>query len=190
VKRISGPDFCRRLNPRAKPAFLCPFENFSGSPLPEGRVDLRGSAPGYTEAGFALVGKERERLERGDLKRLTAAHICASQLVIPANHIRLRFGEPCPVAFIRMTRQLGPLAANNPGDLVLRCLAAFWASESVGSGFRCLCKKLPLFHNLPHSSPAFPNSLALRASPSNRTTPYSSLPCLKASEQDFQPPRR
>src|ERR1035441_3666152 len=51
--------FCQQypvwLDSRAKPELLCPVEISEDSPLPVGRVELRGVASGYIDSGFAIT---------------------------------------------------------------------------------------------------------------------------------------
>src|SRR6266568_8335655 len=94
----------------------------------------------------SLLGQERERLQRADLKGFAAADVDAGKLVIAANHVGLRLRKPGSVALIGIARQLRPLAAHHPGDLVFTRLPALRAGESVGAQLCRLIEKFPLFH--------------------------------------------
>ena len=90
------------------------------------------------------VVDERQRLKAGDFERLAAADIGTGQLIVPAHHVRLRFSKLRPVALIGVPGELGPLAADNPGHLVIVGLSALGADKVVGALFCTLCKEIPL----------------------------------------------
>ena len=110
---------------------------------------IRKTAPkmgGVRVVGFPL--QEGQRLELGDFKSLTAADVAAGDHVVAPNHVGLGLGEPRPIAFIGVARQLRPLAANYPADLMFARLAAMRTYQGVGLGLVGFCEKFAFFHHL------------------------------------------
>jgi len=112
-------------------------------PYPDRTAVRRRFEKSSTRSRFTQEG---EGLEASDFKRLAATDIYAGELVVAPDHVRLRFGKPGAVAFVRMAGKLGALTTNDPGDLVVAGLPALGAGEVVSASFGGLVEKIPFFH--------------------------------------------
>jgi hypothetical protein len=95
-----------------------------------------------------LLAEKGKGLEACDFEWFAAANVRARELVVPAHHIRLRFGEFGAISFICVARKLGTFAADYPRDFVFAGLAALGAGQVVGSCFCCFVEKIAFIHLL------------------------------------------
>jgi len=70
------------------------------------------------------VSDEYDRLRRGYLESLAAAHILACKHVVDPHHIVARFLESCPVVVTDVPRSILLLGSLHPADVVIIPLAA------------------------------------------------------------------
>src|ERR1035437_1386939 len=99
------------------------------------------------------VGQEGHRLQGADLEGFAAADVGAGQLFVASYHVRLCLGELGAVALVGAAGQLGPLAPDDPGDLVLARLPALGTGQRVGALLGRLVEVVAFFHGLPSLHP-------------------------------------
>ena len=110
-------------------------------------------------------------MEGGDLEGLAAADVLAGELVVAADHVGLGLGEAGSVALVGVARELGALAADDPGDFILGRLAAFGTGEVVGALLGGFVEKIAFFHD----DCSEKGRGVGETSAGRQTTPYSTL---------------
>jgi hypothetical protein len=91
-------------------------------------------------------------LDAGDVEAFAAPDVFAADEVVAADHVALCLGETGAVALVGTAPELGFLAADEPGDLVLALLAAMGAGHGVIAGFGAFVEKVFLFHGIPRGA--------------------------------------
>lgn len=87
-----------------------------------------------------------------DLKTFAAANVLASDHVIAAHHVRLRFGKTGTVSLVGVPWKGILLATYDPRQLVIAGLPAVGASECMGPLLYGFIKEIALFHDVSLSS--------------------------------------
>jgi hypothetical protein len=90
--------------------------------------------------------EECDGLDTCNFEALSAADVFAGNHIVATHHVGLSFGKAGAVALVGVTGQSILFVADEPTELVVRCLAAMGTGEGVVALLGTFIKKFPFFH--------------------------------------------